>query len=41
MGISAHYMHVDGDEEAVQFAKTFPDFAVTIQWPAIYKKYQF
>ncbi|XP_016927391.3 endoplasmic reticulum metallopeptidase 1 [Drosophila suzukii] len=41
MGISAHYMHVDGDDEAVQFAKTFPDFAVTIQWPAIYKKYQF
>ncbi|XP_052843515.1 endoplasmic reticulum metallopeptidase 1-like [Drosophila gunungcola] len=39
IGISAQYMHVDGDAEAVAFAKTFPDYAVTIQWPAIYKKY--
>nr|XP_041633033.1 endoplasmic reticulum metallopeptidase 1-like isoform X2 [Drosophila kikkawai] len=41
MGISAQYMHVDGDKEAIAFAKTFPAFAATIQWPAIYKKYEF
>ncbi|KAH8290309.1 hypothetical protein KR054_001805, partial [Drosophila jambulina] len=41
LAISAQYMHVKGDKEAIAFAKTFPAFAVTIQWPAIYKKYEF
>ncbi|XP_020803382.1 endoplasmic reticulum metallopeptidase 1 isoform X1 [Drosophila serrata] len=41
IGISAQYMHVDGDKEAIDFANTFPAYAATIQWPAIYKKYEF
>ncbi|XP_017077370.1 endoplasmic reticulum metallopeptidase 1 [Drosophila eugracilis] len=41
LGVSAQYMHVDGDDEAVHFANTFPEYAVTITWPAFYKKYEF
>ncbi|EDW48592.1 GM21956 [Drosophila sechellia] len=41
MGISTHYMHVKGDDESIRFANSIPDFAVSIQWPAMYKKYIF
>ncbi|XP_043644716.1 endoplasmic reticulum metallopeptidase 1 isoform X1 [Drosophila teissieri] len=41
LGVSAQYMHVDGDEEAIRMAKSIPDYAVSIQWPAMYKKYIF
>ncbi|KAH8401776.1 hypothetical protein KR009_007798, partial [Drosophila setifemur] len=39
IGISAQYMSSEGDEEAIAFSKTFPDFSVTIQWPAFYKRF--
>nr|NP_611418.1 uncharacterized protein Dmel_CG10081, isoform A [Drosophila melanogaster]AAF57569.1 uncharacterized protein Dmel_CG10081, isoform A [Drosophila melanogaster]AAY55128.2 RE61138p [Drosophila melanogaster]AOQ11175.1 CG10081-RA [synthetic construct] len=41
MGIGAHYMHVKGDDESIRLANSLPDYAVSIQWPAMYKKYIF
>ncbi|KAH8270871.1 hypothetical protein KR018_008083, partial [Drosophila ironensis] len=41
IGVGRQFMHTSGDLEAQNFAKTFPDFAVLIEWPADYHRYIF
>ncbi|KAH8348935.1 hypothetical protein KR084_012583, partial [Drosophila pseudotakahashii] len=40
IGVSRQFMNSTGDSIAQAFAKTFPDFAVLIEWPADYHRYK-
>ncbi|XP_044251815.2 endoplasmic reticulum metallopeptidase 1-like [Drosophila takahashii] len=40
IGVSRQFMNSTGDSIAQDFAKTFPDFAVLIEWPADYHRYK-
>ncbi|XP_033234499.1 endoplasmic reticulum metallopeptidase 1-like isoform X1 [Drosophila pseudoobscura] len=39
LGISAQYMHTEGDDLSRKFAASFPSYAAIVQWPAIYQRY--
>jgi len=41
IGVARQFMNSTGDSIAQDFAKTFPDFAVLIEWPADYHRYKF
>ncbi|XP_017077538.1 endoplasmic reticulum metallopeptidase 1-like [Drosophila eugracilis] len=41
IGVGRQFMHTRGDITAQQFAETFPDCAVLIDWPADYHRYIF
>nr|XP_017000980.2 endoplasmic reticulum metallopeptidase 1-like [Drosophila takahashii] len=39
IGVGRQFMHTSGDITAQEFAKTFPEYAVLIEWPADYHRY--
>ncbi|XP_041675681.1 endoplasmic reticulum metallopeptidase 1-like [Drosophila eugracilis] len=41
LGVSAHFIGSKGDELSQKFAKSFPDFAVLIEWPTSYQRFIF
>uniref|UniRef100_A0A6P4EJ56 FXNA-like protease n=1 Tax=Drosophila rhopaloa TaxID=1041015 RepID=A0A6P4EJ56_DRORH len=41
IGVTRQFMNSKGDLSSQEFAKTFPDFAVLIEWPADYHRYKF
>nr|XP_016927739.1 endoplasmic reticulum metallopeptidase 1-like [Drosophila suzukii] len=41
LGVCAHFIGNQGDELSQQFAKSFPDYAVLIEWPTSYQRFIF
>ncbi|XP_017025335.1 endoplasmic reticulum metallopeptidase 1-like [Drosophila kikkawai] len=41
LGVSGHFIGNKGDELSQEFAKSFPDYAVVIEWPTSYQRFIF
>ncbi|XP_030081373.1 endoplasmic reticulum metallopeptidase 1-like [Drosophila hydei] len=41
MGVSGHYIELEGDAESLEFASTFPSFGILATWPVLYQRYIF
>ncbi|XP_070069647.1 endoplasmic reticulum metallopeptidase 1-like isoform X2 [Drosophila takahashii] len=41
LGVCAHFIGNKGDELSQNFAKSFPDYAVLIEWPTSYQRFIF
>lgn len=41
LGVSGHCIQQEGDEYSEQFASTFPEYAIRVDWPSSYKRYIF
>ncbi|XP_023159980.2 endoplasmic reticulum metallopeptidase 1-like [Drosophila hydei] len=41
LGVSAHDLGEEGDEQSIKFASTFPSYAVVVDWPSLYARYIF
>ncbi|EDV35715.1 uncharacterized protein Dana_GF12336 [Drosophila ananassae] len=39
MGVSGHFIGDKGDQISQEFAKSFPDYAVLIEWPTSYQRF--
>ncbi|XP_030081372.1 endoplasmic reticulum metallopeptidase 1-like [Drosophila hydei] len=41
LGVSGHYIELEGDAESLDFASTFPSFGILATWPVLYQRYIF
>ncbi|EDW60407.1 endoplasmic reticulum metallopeptidase 1 [Drosophila virilis] len=41
LGVSGHYIGSKGDALSLEFAESFPDYAVLVDWPSSYDRYIF